>query len=306
MVLFEKKKKISVDFGAAACNQYSYQRLHLQEEQDLNIVKPLAASFSSNVAIASEDNAMKGALSKLTKDNFIPDSTKVISSLFGKLSNVITQKAAEDDDDKEERDDELSSLSLSENMHVKGQKSQKISINAFYEDIYDSHNIGLLHSSLDSYASTVNGSPLDKATLALISKHYRNFYQAECSAEHSIDWVVLRDILAIILEEDTALGMSLMLAEMEHHSDFMADFINTTRRPQIGLYAAALYCAIKSWPTSSSCSSSDSRQRQKIVDFPPGFLYCCVKALGQHEGLLRGKSEQVLQKALSRVKCDNE
>ena len=287
-------------------NTFSYQRLHLQEEQDLNIVKPLAASSSSATtnAIASEDNAMKGALSKLTKDNFIPDSTKVISSLFGKLSNVITQKAAEDDKEEERDADELSSLSLSslsENMHVKGQKSQKISINAFYEDIYDSHNIGLLHSSLDSYASTVNGSPLDKATLALISKHYRNFYQAECSAEHSIDWVILRDILAIILEEDTALGMSLMLAEMEHHSDFMADFINTTRRPQqIGLYAAALYCAIKSWPTSSS------RQRQKIVDFPPGFLYCCVKTLGQHEGLLRGKSEQVLQKALSRVKCDDE
>ena len=294
----------------AAWNQYFlYQRLHLQEEQDLNIVTPLAAAAASSStttnasAASSEDNAMKDALSKLTKDNFIPDSTKVISSLFGKLSNVITQKAAGEENDEDE-------LSLSEMQpHVKGQqlhKGQRISINAFYEDIYDSsHNVGLLHSSLDSYASTAHGSPLDKATLALISKHYRNFYQLgeDYAVEHSIEWVVLRDILAIILEEDTALGMTLMLTEMEHHPDFMADFINTTSsRPQIGLYAAALYCAIKSWPS----SSSSRQRRQKIVDFPPGFLYCCVKSLSRHEGLLRGKSEQVLQKALSSVKSDDE
>ena len=272
------------------------KRLHLQEEQDLNFVKPYAAvapaaSATTASGTASDDGTMKDAFSKLTKDKFIPDSTKVISSLFGKLSNVIATHQTDED-----QEEEVEAAAL----HDRGlHKGQKISINAFYEDVYNSHNIGLLHSSLDSYASTVNGGPLDKATLALISRHYRNFYEEICSAENSIDWVVLRDILAIILDEDTALGMSLMLTEMEHHSDFMADFINTRKRPQIGLYAAALYCA------SQSFTKAATQRRKVVVDFPPGFLYCSVKTLSD-SNLLKGKSEQVLQKALSRVKCDDE
>ena len=152
---------------------------------------------------------MVNAFAKLTEnESLIPQAgTKVISSLFSKLSkyNPITAMTIETTDvtAKENEQQQLDDIEVPEPIIIENRKAA-ISINVFYEDVYPKANLGHLHAKLENYAASVPNGPLDTATLSLLSRHYRNLF--EYDEEDGIEWSVLKDILGVILQQDTALG----------------------------------------------------------------------------------------------------
>ena len=81
-------------------------------------------------------------------------------------------------------------------------KAKQIAVNAFYEDVFDRHcRIGRLQSCFENFSESIKSGPLDKTTLTLLSRHYRNALELEL--DDQIEWSVLKDILYILMEEDT-------------------------------------------------------------------------------------------------------
>ena len=106
---------------------------------------------------------MKNVLSKITEKEslipaVIPDGTKVISSLFGKLSKfAVTPPTLEDE---AENEDLTSEAEMSDQLLESPRKKEGrccVSINVFYEDVFPHGGIrlGQLHSSFESYAASV-------------------------------------------------------------------------------------------------------------------------------------------------------
>ena len=125
-----------------------------------------AASAASTAAdaIAEPTVAMKNVLSKITEKEslipaVIPDGTKVISSLFGKLSKfAVTPPSLEDEVENEDltsAEAEMSDQLLESPRKKEGRCC--VSINVFYEDVFPhgGFRLGQLHSSFESYAASV-------------------------------------------------------------------------------------------------------------------------------------------------------
>ena len=124
-----------------------------------------AASAASTAAdaIAEPTVAMKNVLSKITEKEslipaVIPDGTKVISSLFGKLSKfAVTPPTLEDEVENEAL---TSEAEMSDQLLESPRKKEGrccVSINVFYEDVFPhgGFRLGQLHSSFESYAASV-------------------------------------------------------------------------------------------------------------------------------------------------------
>ena len=222
-------------------------------------------AFSSEGATA----AMKSVLSKITETEslipaVIPDGSKVISSLFGKLSKFAVQAPAKEDDEDSGWTGASEDVLTDRLLESPRKKERCVSTNVFYEDVFP-HGIrlGQLHSSLESYAAAISNGPIDGATLSLVSRHYRNGFQCTDDDDQDFEGIdpdILQDILLVILSEDTALGLSLLLAHNQHSSDM---FKST---PGLGLYLASIRAALQQ-------SAND------VFRIPPGLLYCWCKTL---------------------------
>ena len=219
--------------------------------------------------MVEEPSEVKNALSKITETeslipkSVIPESTKVISSLFGKLSKfTMHQEEAEQTEDEKKF------------IESPSKKAKSISINAFYEDLFTQARIGQLDSNFENYSSS--HKVIDSATLNLVSKHYRFQVQNE---ESYIDWSILKDILSVILQEDTTLAFVLLLA---HKEDWLEMF---QKREGLGLYLASLRSTLKCL---GPC------RQTKAFDFPPGFLYCYCKTFMYHDDELFAKALTLL------------
>ena len=225
--------------------------------------------------MASEPTAVvKSVLSKITEKEsliptVIPDGSKVISSLFGKLSKFAAAPSVEEDDENYENEDLSSEAEMRDRLLESPSKKDGprcfVSINVFYEDVFPhgGFRLGQLHSSLESYAAAISNGPIDCATLSLVSRHYRNGFQCTDDDDQDFEGIdpdILQDILLVILSEDTALGLSLLLAHNQHSSDM---FKST---PGLGLYLASIRAALQQ-------SAND------VFRIPPGLLYCWCKTL---------------------------
>ena len=253
-----------------------------------------ATSAASPMASTSSEPAevVKSVLSKITEKEslipaVIPDGSKVISSLFGKLSKFAVAPPASDDLDdamdegsgmaptSSSASDEAASETRDRLLESTRKKGRCVSINVFYEDVFsDGFRLGQLHSSLESYAAAISHGPIDGATLSLVSRHYRNCFKDNNKDEgedfDGIEPTILRDILAVILSEDTPLGLSLLLS---HHDaadsdDDFSDFFKST--PGLGLYMASIRAAL---------ASNSSVADDVVFRIPPGLLYCWCKTL---------------------------
>lgn len=223
------------------------------------------------------------ALSKLASDsgvnNVLPQTgTRVINSLFDKLSKFTPILSGQETTEEE----------MQHESPVKAKKAKKVAINVFYEDIYPGAMIGKLHANLEHYAATAN-SQVDRTTLSLLSKHYRNCF--EYDDEEKIDWPILRDILNVIVEQDSGLAVALMVAEVQQHPELIEDFIVNTKRPPFGLFIASLQ---------SFLATIKSREAFSI---PPGILFAASKTLMLQDQL---SDNGVLRKAIELSSCDDD
>jgi hypothetical protein len=233
------------------------------------VVTPTEEEEEEGASLASDTTAaMKSVLSKISETEslipaVIPDGSKVISSLFGKLSKFAVQAPAEEDDEEFGWTGAAEDVLTDRLLESPRKKERCVSTNVFYEDVFP-HGIrlGQLHSSLESYAAAISNGPIDGATLSLVSRHYRNGFQCTYDDEdfEGIDPDILQDILLVILSEDTALGLSLLLAHHQHSSDM---FKST---PGLGLHLASIRAALQQ-------SAND------VFRIPPGLLYCWCKTL---------------------------
>ena len=122
-----------------------------------------AAASTAADAIAEPTVAMKNVLSKITEKEslipaVIPDGTKVISSLFGKLSKFAATPSTLEDED--ENEDLMTEAEMSDQLLESPRKKEGrccVSINVFYEDVFPhgGFRLGQLHSSFESYAASV-------------------------------------------------------------------------------------------------------------------------------------------------------
>ena len=116
--------------------------------------------------------------------------------------------------------------------------------------------------------------------LSLVSRHYRNGFEVSDDVEQDqlefdgIEPSILQDIISVILSEDTALGLSLLLAH--HNQDFSDIFKSTSSVTSeaasgLGLYLASVRAALKQLSAVESSST--------VFRIPPGLLYCWCKTL---------------------------
>ena len=238
----------------------------------------IAASAASAASVASTliPTAMPAAASVI-----IPESTKVISNLFGKLSKFTAMHQPLSDPGEAEND-------LEDPVEAAGGLNAKlktaISTNVFYEDVLEASRRGRLHPSLETFGSGLNG-PVDSTTLSLLSRYYRHCFDHDRSeaALEAIEWPILKDILQVILDEDTTLGLSFMLAhaKIENLDDFSDMFLSSggdSIKAGLGLYLASL----KSFSQSTVGKTvAASKQRGLGCGFqvPPGLLFCAVQTL---------------------------
>lgn len=249
---------------------------------------------SSQPPPSEGEEGVKNALSKITEKEsiiptVIPESTKVISNLFGKLSKfTISSSAAAAATAMHmtataETIDDESKAKVHEESPDK--KAKSVAINVFYEDLFQGSRTGLLHSTFENYSGNLSNAAIDSATLSLLSRHYRNAF--EYDEEDGIEWPLLKDILQVILLEDTALGLSFLRAH-EDQCLLEALFSDQLKIPHgLGLYLASLSSALK-------CLSP---QTKDLFDFPPGLLYCLCKTFLYQNKL--GQDQQVFAKALT-------
>ena len=250
----------------------------------------------NTTSVSDAEPEMKDALSKLTESKadpvvqMIPEAgTKVISSLFGKLSKfnpILVAQEALEESAMDQDDEEFMSAPTSP-----AKKSKQIAINAFYEDVFDHARVSQMQSNFESFSESIKG-PLDKTTLALLSRHYRN--ALELDEEDQIEWSVLKDILTLLVEEDTALGVSLIVSQLysvEEHFDLVQEFLNNPKRLPIGTYSVTLRTAL------------DFVQDSDVFLANPGVLYSSVKSLHDQGSLSK---KELFAKVLEVNNCDEE
>ena len=250
---------------------------------------------------------VKNALSKLTESandpvQMIPNipeaSTKVISSLFGKLSKfnpmLGSSSAPNSDDDNEnmmaDKDCDLPNINNALAVSP-SKKAKQIAVNAFYEDVFDRHcRIGRLQSCFENFSESIKSGPLDKTTLTLLSRHYRNALELEL--DDQIEWSVLKDILYILMEEDTSLAVSLMISELpnvQHHVELIDELVQNPKRLPLGIYLVTLRSAL------------DFVQDRKMFHVNPGVLYAYMKTL-HSQGLFKN---ELFENVIEKMNCDD-
>ena len=125
--------------------------------------------------------------------------------------------------------------------------------------------------------------------MSLVSRHYRNGFEVSDDVEQDqlefdgIEPSILQDIISVILSEDTALGLSLLLAHNhDQNEDFSDNVFKSTSTTTLsaegasglGLYLASVRAALKQ----SSAVDSESGF-SSVFRIPPGLLYCWCKTL---------------------------
>ena len=169
-------------------------------------------------------------------------------------------------------------------------KAKQIAVNAFYEDVFDRHcRIGRLQSCFENFSESIKG-PLDKTTLTLLSRHYRNALELEL--DDQIEWSVLKDILNILMEEDTPLAVSLMISELPNvqHVELVDELVQNPKRLPLGIYLGTLRSAL------------DFVQDRNMFHVNPGVLYACMKTL-HTQGLLKN---ELFENVIEKMNCDDD
>ncbi len=228
----------------------------------------------------SDSSEMKSALSKITEPEslslpsvIIPDSTKVISSLFGKLSKFAAMNSESEQAQNDDDDGMMEQLEMIQESPRK--KAKSVSINVFYQDTYPSAKLGQLSSNLESFSATLTNSPLDNTTWNLLSRHYRNSFESD--EDNFISWDILSDILQVILTEDTPLGLSFLASHL-HSESFDLSKAFKGRPKGLGLYLAGLESLSNDYPS------------KKLFDFPPGIIFCWCKKHCQNSHIFKNAS----------------
>ena len=105
---------------------------------------------------------------------------------------------------------------------------------------------------------------------------------------------MLKDILTLLVEEDTALGVSLIVSQLysfEEHFDLVQEFLNNPKRLPIGTYSVTLRTAL------------DFVQDSDVFLAHPGVLYSSVKSLHDQGSLPK---KEFFAKVLEVNNCDEE
>ena len=145
----------------------------------------------------------------------------------------------------------------------------------------------LENATSNSNILAISNGPIDSTTLSLVSRHYRNGFEVSDDVEQDQDFdgiepTILQDIISVILLEDTALGLSLLLAHNHDQNQDFSDNIfkstSTTLSAEgasgLGLYLASVRAALK------QLSAVDSENGfSSVFRIPPGLLYCWCKTL---------------------------
>jgi len=126
--------------------------------------------------------------------------------------------------------------------------------------------------------------------LTLLSRHYRNALELEL--DDQIEWSVLKDILYILMEEDTSLAVSLMISELpnvQHHVELIDELVQNPKRLPLGIYLVTLRSAL------------DFVQDRKMFHVNPGVLYACMKTL-HSQGLFKN---ELFENVIDKMNCDD-
>ena len=225
------------------------------------------------------------SLTKLTQQlptNYIPveAGTRVVNSLFNRL----TKLAATNDDEEGVEDDSKHELQNEDEKEL-DTKTSRAAINVFYEDVMNRKaKLGKLHAAFDNYAASTDG-PVDITTLSLLSQHYRNCF--EFDDEEKIEWSIVKDIIAAILQEDSGIGIALLLAERsQNRPDILKSLGSTSRTGPFLLYLASLHTVITNMQSN----------HEAAFKVRPLFLFGVAKKLA--------KNSPVMKEALERSEID--
>ena len=143
----------------------------------------------------------------------------------------------------------------------------------------------LENATSNSNILAISNGPIDSTTLSLVSRHYRNGFEVSDDVEQDQDFdgiepTILQDIISVILLEDTALGLSLLLAHNHDQNEDFSDIFKSTSTTLsegasgLGLYLASVRAALKQSSVVDSESGFSS-----VFRIPPGLLYCWCKTL---------------------------
>lgn len=199
-----------------------------------------------------------------------------LHSLFDKLSQFTPKKNRNVEEEEEEE------LLLEKKSPEHKSKLARVSLNVFYENVFEKKaRMSKLHANFETFSNNTNNCNIDKMTLSLLSQHYKSYEEEE---EEGLEWPVLKDILFAILDEDSQLGLALLLAELPYRQGLIEDLIGDRKRSPFGLYLASLHAVVKILG-----------YKKEHFLIAPGLLYACAKSLHDHDLL---DSDTVMTTAL--------
>jgi hypothetical protein len=96
-------------------------------------------------------------------------------------------------------------------------------VDAFYEGLHPSCRAGKLRVAFESYAAFRSDASVDAAALKWLKQHCENAFRRDSVDEDPLDWPAVKDLLVnLVVGEDCALGLSLLLSQVRHRDAAVA------------------------------------------------------------------------------------